>query len=438
MKLRSLKVVFVFAVVAGLILGLTAPALTSVAQDRIEITFWKHSHPPADELTTALIAEYEAANPNVKINMEIIPSSDYINKVLTAAAGDQLPDMFDINDANHAILTSRGILAPVDAAAFGFADDAGFLGAYVPGSLDPFKGEDGKVYGVPFEYNSWVMVINDKIFREAGLDPETDYPKTWAEVGEIGAKLAIVKDGNFERQGFAWNLLTAGWTMLLYSPLVYQLGGSILSDDDKGDTCTLNSTEGVTALEMMQKMYTEYKTGAPGINLSTAQNAMVDFVQEKVAMWILGPWAVPTFAENPEVVANYRIIPLPQMPDAKRNVVMLSTWLWVVNAKADPVKQAEAWKFTNFAQQQGARWLPAAGYVLPRLGWTDAPEAKEFKGLDVFVDQMQYGRPRLIHPEGGQISTIIHKAVQDAVLNGLNAQEVLNAACEEIDAIIKQ
>lgn len=425
------------ALVTIFCLSLLAAALAPIAnaQEKIVLTFWKHSHPPADVLTEELVKEYMAANPNVQIRLEIIPSSEYVNKVLTAAAGDQLPDIFDINDANHAILTSRGVLASVDVAAFGFESEEAFLNAYVPNSLDPFKGADGKVYGIPFEYNSWTMVINDKIFREAGLNPETDYPKTWEEVGEIGAKLARVQNGRFERQGFAWNLLTPGWTMLLYSPLVYQLGGSILSDDDRGNACALNSPEGVKALQTMQAMYTKYGAGAPGINLSTAQNAMEDFVQERVAMWILGPWAVPTFASNPEVVANYRIIPLPQMSDAKRRVVMLSTWLWVVNAKS--TKQSEAWKFINYASEQGARWLPAAGYILPRLGWTDAPEAKEFRGLEVFIDQMQYGRPRLIHPQGGQISTFIHKAVQEAVLNGRDAQEVLNEACQEIEAIIQ-
>lgn len=185
------------ALVTIFCLSLLAAALAPIAnaQEKIVLTFWKHSHPPADVLTEELVKEYMAANPNVQIRLEIIPSSEYVNKVLTAAAGDQLPDIFDINDANHAILTSRGVLAPVDVAAFGFESEEAFLNAYVPNSLDPFKGADGKVYGIPFEYNSWTMVINDKIFREAGLNPETDYPKTWEEVGEIGAKLARVKMG---------------------------------------------------------------------------------------------------------------------------------------------------------------------------------------------------------------------------------------------------
>lgn len=237
---------------------------TGLAQEPIVITFWKHSHPPADPLTEELIAEFEAANPGVDIQMELISSADYINRVLTAAAGGQLPDIFDINDANHAILTGNGILAPVDVAAFGFESQEDFEAAYVPDSLNPFKGEDGQVYGIPFEYNSWIMVINENMFREIGLDPETDYPKTWEEVGEIGGQIATVNNGVFERQGFAWNLVTPGWTMLLFSPLVYQGGGSILTDDDMGDACALNEPAGVAALQTMQDMYYKYNAARRG------------------------------------------------------------------------------------------------------------------------------------------------------------------------------
>jgi multiple sugar transport system substrate-binding protein len=425
-----------FVQVAVLLLALVALTATFVsAQDEpVTITFWKHSHPPADEFTEQLVAEYEAANPNVNIELQIIPSDTYINNVLAAAAGGQLPDIFDINDANHAIFVDRGLLAPVDAQAFGFEDTAALEEAYVPDSLNPFKGADGEIYGMPFEYNSWVMVINDEMFREIGLDPETDYPRTWEEVGEIGAQIAQVENGVFQRQGFAWNMVTPGWTMLLYSPLVYQLGGSILSEDDAGNECVLNNEAGVAALQMMKDMYYTYGAGAPGINLSTGQAAMVDYTEERVGMWILGPWAVPQLTAEEDVVDDIRIIPLPRMGDAEREVVMLSSWVW--NVKADSEVSEEAWRFINFAQEHGADWLATSGYILPRLGWAESEAASEFPGLDVFVSEMQYGRPRLIHPNAGEIGTIIHQAVQEAVLNDADPQATLDNACSEIDFIL--
>jgi len=76
--------------------GSTTSAVTR-AQAKIELTFWKHSHPPADKLTQTIIDEYMVKNPNVTITMDIIPSDQWQNKILTAAAGGQLPDLFDTN-----------------------------------------------------------------------------------------------------------------------------------------------------------------------------------------------------------------------------------------------------------------------------------------------------------------------------------------------------
>src|SRR4051812_21006924 len=61
-----------------LMVALVFPLYNAVhAQNKVEITFWKHSHPPADDLTKTIIDEYMAKNPNVSIKMEIIPSSEW-------------------------------------------------------------------------------------------------------------------------------------------------------------------------------------------------------------------------------------------------------------------------------------------------------------------------------------------------------------------------
>lgn len=405
---------------------------TDVPKKEVTLTFWKHNHTPADPLAQTIIDEYMKANPNVKIKMEIIPNTEHLTKMLAAVAGGQAPDLYDMNDTNVAVLLSKGALAPLEPALVGFKDQKELDAAYVPNSLDAFKGTDGKIYAIPFEYNSWPLLINEKMFKEAGLDPAKDYPKTWEELGTIGAKLAVLKDGKFARQGFYWNLLTAGWTMLQFGPMVYQLGGSILSNDDKGKECVVNSDAGVRALQTMKDMLYKYKVGAPGINISTGTDAFLDFIQEKAAMTVTAPWAMSQL-KGTAVENNYRVVPLPQFADGKRKVVSTSAWAWVVNSKSP--NAAEAWKLIDYASKQGTRWLPTAGYVLPRLGWTDSPEAKAFKYLDVFVDQFAYGRPRLMHANAAEINAILGKVVENAVWSNQDPKTLLDGACKEINAI---
>lgn len=438
-----MKRVFVFLsllIVASMLLASCAPAATQApkatdAPKQVTLTFWKHNHTPADPLAQTIIDEYMKLHPNVTIKMEIIPNTEHLTKMLAAVAGGQAPDIYDMNDTNVAILISKGALAPLEPSAVGFKDQKELDAAYVPNSLDAFKGPDGKIYAIPFEYNSWPLMINDKMFQEIGLDPAKDYPKTWDEVGTIGAKLAIVKDGKFERQGFYWNLLTSGWTMLQFGPLVYQLGGSILTDDDKGNECAVNSPEGVRALQTMKDLLYKYKVGAPGINISTGTEAFLDFTQEKAAMTMTAPWGA-SLLKGSAVENTYRVVPLPQFADGKRKVVSTSAWAWVVNSKS--ANAAEAWKFIDYAAQQGARWLPTAGYVLPRLGWTDAPEAKAFKYLDVFIEQFAYGRPRLMHANASEINAILFKVVENAVLSNQDPKTLLDQACVEINAVLKK
>jgi multiple sugar transport system substrate-binding protein len=403
--------------------------------EKVELVFWKHNHTPADPLTQEIIDEYMAENPNVSITLEIVPNADHLTKLVSAVAGGVGPDIFDMNDTNLAVFITKDALAPLDPTAIGYASQEEYEALYVENSLNPFKGEDGKIYGIPFEYNSWTFVINDTLFEAAGLNPETDWPKTWEEMGEVAAKVAQKdENGQFSVQGFAWNPLTSGWTMLQYGPIVYQYGGSILSDDDKGNECAVNSEAGVKALQVMKDMYYKYETGAPGINLSTGSEPMADFVQEKMGMWFIGPWSVSMFKDTP-VWETYRIVPFPQAKDGVREVVSLSSWAWMVNSQSENVD--EAWKFVDYAEQQGERWLPAAGYVLPRKGWTESEAAKNFRGLDTFIELFQYGRPRLSHPNSAEINAIIHKAVEDAILNDADPQTLLDAACEEIDALLE-
>ena len=139
---------------------------TDVPKKEVNITFWKHNHTPADPLAQTIIDEYMKLNPNVKIKMEIIPNTEHLTKMLAAVAGGQAPDMYDMNDTNVAVLISKGALAPLEPVAVGFKDQKELDAAYVPNSLDAFKGPDGKIFAIPFEYNSWPLLINDKMFKE--------------------------------------------------------------------------------------------------------------------------------------------------------------------------------------------------------------------------------------------------------------------------------
>jgi ABC-type glycerol-3-phosphate transport system substrate-binding protein len=183
----------------------------------ITLNFWTHTDPPLVTVTKAAIATFEKANPNIKISNTTIPNTEFFAKMFTSMTTGTGPDVFDMNDDNvRGDYIPRSLLAPVDATALGYSSMAKLTAAYDPGTLGGATGPDGRVYGVPLEDYSAALAINTSLFAKAGLDP-TNYPKTWDDVGVMGAKIAKATGA----QGFNFVYLS-GWALLQLEILLLQ------------------------------------------------------------------------------------------------------------------------------------------------------------------------------------------------------------------------
>ena len=56
---------------------------------------WMHEHPPRLPIDKQIIAEFEKANPDIKVDYEVIAASEYATKLLTAFASGAGPDLFN-------------------------------------------------------------------------------------------------------------------------------------------------------------------------------------------------------------------------------------------------------------------------------------------------------------------------------------------------------
>ena len=134
--------------------GEQATAAPAAEGAPIELLYMTHNHPQSIPVNEEIIKEFEASHPNVKITFDNAPHSNYEQKVLTAFAGGQGPDVFWAGDWMVPQFTANGIVAPVDPSAFGLTTQEEFLKMFPEGSLDAFT-VDGKVYtGGVSEYNT--------------------------------------------------------------------------------------------------------------------------------------------------------------------------------------------------------------------------------------------------------------------------------------------
>ncbi|MGI6149688.1 MAG: ABC transporter substrate-binding protein [Limnochordia bacterium] len=417
-----------------LVLSLSVVLILSFgASARTTLTFWKHVHPPADALLKEIIAEFEAENPDIKIVVETVPHDQYIPKLLTAMTSGGGPDLFDLSDTDVTAFMKRNVFAPITYEALGFASQDEYESQWLPTSLDSFKNDKGEICGLPFEYNSWQLFINELHFEEAGLDPEKDAPKTWDDFLELAPKLTVTENGRIVRQGMAWPYgLAAGWYLLNFEPIVLQYGGSILSED--GTRAALDSEAALKAAQIWYDTVHTYKVTSPLVGVSSSANPNQDFADGNVAMWISGPWAAATLEVNPEVYNNYRVVNLPQA-DPDNPIFMTSAWAWFVAATSKH-KEA-AWKFIDFASQRQPQWLDRAGYIIPREGWFDTPEALAFKDLDVFLYGMANGRPRVQTEHYSEVGAALQRALDRIVMEGVKPADAMKQAQQEIDRVLQ-
>ena len=109
------------------VMGLAAcPGLARAEQ--VTIKMWMHEHPPRIAIDKAMIAEFEKANPDIKVDYAVIAVSEFTTKLLTAFASGSGPDLFNQSVVQVAQYYNSRVLAPVDYAAMGYADEKALTG----------------------------------------------------------------------------------------------------------------------------------------------------------------------------------------------------------------------------------------------------------------------------------------------------------------------
>lgn len=403
----------------------SAPAGSSAAGpapgEHVTLTFWTHTHPPMVELNKTIIAEYEAQHPEVSIEYQTVPNTEFNTKMLTALSTGAGPDIINMDDgALRGDYIEKGLVAPLDPAGFGKQSQSDVESGFVPGTLDGAKGPDGQLYGIPSEFNGTVFAINKKHFADAGLDPATP-PKTWQEVIDAGRKLNAAGHD----QAFNFLYLSSGWYAQWFQTLANQTGGSPVSAD--GRTATLDSPENVAALQLWVDLARTSGISDPTTSSRDATSPFQDLASGVQSMAITYPWALEQMRQSsPEVYSQLAVVPLPQVDAAKPPVNRIYGYFWAVNSASK--QQAEAWKFIDYLSAQHERWLTDVNFVQPVVGWDTSPAASKIPSIGVIAAAYGQGRFDRVGPHWNEVQDIIHTAVDKAVFDKVPVDAALRDA----------
>ena len=134
-----------------------------------------------------MIAAWDAANPDVQLEQNILANNDFKNQVATLASADDLPDVFLLQGMNTKAFAEQGLILDMTQ----IIKDSPYYESYDTSFFYPFE-YDGKTYGLPALTGGTCTVVayDSALWADAGFDT---FPETWDEV--IAASAYFTEQG---------------------------------------------------------------------------------------------------------------------------------------------------------------------------------------------------------------------------------------------------
>jgi len=403
-----------------LVLSLSLVAVC-MAQAKMEITYWTHEDPNRTEIENRYIEAFEKANPGVVVKRVTNPSKKMAERILTAFAANQGPDMFNLQIEDEYAYIVNDRLAPIDFKAAGYPSIQAIYDAYIPKVLDPVVFQ-GKLYGLPLELTNWCVYINDRVFKDAGLNPDTDYPKTWEEMVAVSEKIVIREGEIIKRRGFDFRY---PYYLVSMVSLAEQLGGKLISDD--GKKAIINDTAWIGFLNFMKAW------GPNGKNLGspTYTNARKLFNKDNndMGMCLSGLYQAGRIRkQNPEFYNSkeWRVVPYPKFKNAVNDVAgAYYGHYFVVNAQKPKENQEMTWKLIGHLLKHSEEYLSKVGLIQPTVKLMASETFKAMPYSDVFKNDMERGHIVYYGANSAKIQQHVREAVESVMLAGMAPEEAL-------------
>jgi multiple sugar transport system substrate-binding protein len=401
--------------------------VTASAQE-VTLRMWMHEHPPRVSIDKQIVAEFEKANPDIKIAHEIIPVAEYPTKLLTAFAAGSGPDIFNAASALVAQYYNARVLAPIDYAAAGFADEAALTSKFA-GGFDGIRFQ-GKLYGIPTEVSNWACFTNNAIWREAGLDPNKDFPKTWEAFPAVAEKLTKRDvNGVPRRRGFDfnWPIRANIWTVP--NSMLHQLGSTMI-DEDKYKAA-IDTPQARQVFQYFQDWVNKHRLGGPQYT-----DARTDFLGGQLATdCSFGIWGIPQMAA---AKIDWSVHAVPRWEHAvSDNGFDAYAFYMMVNARSSPATQKAAWKLVRFYTDHAAQLFAGAGLFVPRQEVTDSEAYKTNPAAPFFLAELKKARfsPRIVGYD--QVVDALLRG-RDRIVQGDAVEAVLPDVDSDVNAILNR
>ena len=318
------KKFLIFALILGLLTGLFFLVMKVIlprTQKTQEITldYWGLWEP--ESVMKGIISEWETKNPNIKINYSQQSPKEYRERLQSALARNEGPDIFRFHITWTPMLKNELQSVPAE-----IMSASEFENNFYPVVKENLR--SGSAFlGLPLQIDTLALFYNQQIFQAAGKTP----PTTWDQLRQTALDLTVRDEtGRIQTAGVALGTTNnvehwpdvLGLMMLQNGVNLSQPSGNLAED----------ALTFYTIFSNTDRVWDE-----------TLPNSTLAFAGGKVAMYFGFAWDVFEIKNiNPDL--NFQIAPVPQLPGT--DIAWASFWVEGVAKRSQ--HQEEAWQFLQF------------------------------------------------------------------------------------------
>jgi multiple sugar transport system substrate-binding protein len=401
---------------ALLLAGVGLLALTAAAAaGTVRVTIAEYSKGTGPYFEEAAKA-FEAANPDTKIQIEVVPWDELQQKLTTDISAGANADLSIIGTRWLLDFVSQGIVTPLDSYV-----TPEFKGRFIETFLTPSV-MNGKVYGLPIAASARAMYYNKDVFSKAGIG---EAPKTWDELKAAADKIKASGGGVFPfgMQGKEIE------TDVYFYYAMWSYGGEIVKDGKSG----LDSQAAMDAAKLY-KGFIDAGLTQPGVTSYAREDVQNLFKQGKVATVITAPFLSNQIkAEAPKL--NYGVAPIPAGPGGDRGTYGVTDS--IVLFENSKVKD-EAWKFLDFlfTTEQRIKFDKVEGFLPVNKEEAADPYFAENADLKVFASLLPNARFAPVITGWEEIANTTSNALQKIYLGEGEIEPTLKDAAAKANEIL--
>lgn len=361
------------------------PKTPGGSKKNITLSLWWWQGDMEQAWNEHLIADFETDNPGIKVELTILPWSEYWSKVQTATISNTLPDLMIMSVAYIDQYAKEGVVIDLTDYINRDLDRS----EYYNFAMLTTRMNDGREYGMPWNVVGNCLFYNKDMFDDAGL-AYPDATWTWDILRENAIKLTKA-----DKSQYGLSMTVGGESS--FDSILYSFGGAIVSDDLK--TCLLDTQGSKDGIKFLRKMILEDQCMPP---VTTDSSGINDFSSGLAAMAVDGCWSLETVATASDL--NWDIAPLPAGPNGSKP----RAWSDSICISKSCKNPDEAWKFIKYLVGENGQThenltstrIPV---YIPKSMSTDFLNSNTVScNLQVLLDQLEIASPFVFRANWGE------------------------------------